>query len=408
MNYEETLAYIHNTPKFSRILGNELLSKLLQHLGNPQNELKFIHIAGTNGKGSTAAMLSEILTEAGYKTGLFTSPYIERFNERIKINNIDISDTELAEIATTVRSCIEKFDCPVSEFALDTAIAFLMFKHNNCDIVILETGMGGRLDATNVISESLISIITSVSLDHTQYLGDTIEEIAYEKAGIIKESGKVVIYPENSQTVIDIITDVCKKKKTEFYIPPLPDYLTGTITGYEYIRPSLSGDYQLCNAAVVIKAAELLNNSGFTINSKIIKSGIEHTFWPARLEFLSDDVILDGAHNPDAIQKLCTALAGMNKKICPVIAMMEDKAIDECLLLISKHFKKVITTQIDMPRCQKASELANKFKKLGVEAVPVSDPVEAVNAARYDSTACVMGSLYLAGKIRKEFNKKNS
>ena len=181
MNYEETLIYIHNTPKFARTLGNDLLKKLLKKLGNPQKDLKFIHIAGTNGKGSAAVMLSQILINCGLKVGLYTSPYIERFNERIRINGEEIPDDILADIATRIRETIEKYDTPVSEFALDTAIAFEYFKSQKCDIVVLETGLGGRLDATNVIDKSIVSVIMSIGFDHTQYLGETIEEITAEK-----------------------------------------------------------------------------------------------------------------------------------------------------------------------------------------------------------------------------------
>ena len=210
MNYTETINYIHNTPKFSRVLGNDLLRKLLDKLGNPQKDLKFIHIAGTNGKGSAAIMLAQILTLSGYKTGLFTSPYIEVFNERIKVDGEIIDNKSLAEITTKIRNTIETYDTPVSEFALDTAIAFEYFKKQNCDIVVLETGLGGRLDATNVIDNAILTILMSIGLDHTQYLGETIEEITAEKCGIIKENNKVIVYPIQETGAKCVIEKFCK------------------------------------------------------------------------------------------------------------------------------------------------------------------------------------------------------
>ena len=204
MTYEETLSYIHSIPKFRRPLGNENLSRLLALLGNPQKKLRFVHIAGTNGKGSTAAMTAEILKRSGYVTGLFTSPFIERFNERVSINGENIPDAALIEYAGRVKNIMETSGAPVSEFAFVTAAAFLYFYEKNCDIVVLEVGMGGKLDATNVIDESVASVICKIALDHTQYLGGTIEEITREKCGIIREGGRVVAYP-NEKRVTDII-----------------------------------------------------------------------------------------------------------------------------------------------------------------------------------------------------------
>ena len=203
MNYEQSIDYIHSIPKFCRPLGNANLEKLLTHLDNPQKKLKFIHIAGTNGKGSTAAMTAEILKKSGFKTGLFTSPYLEVFNERIRINGENITDNDLAEYVTRVKAIMEENNALVSEFAFITAVSFLYFYEKQCDIVVLEVGMGGKLDATNVIDSSLVSVICKIGLDHTQYLGDTIEEIAKEKCGIMRNGGTAVSYPNND--VRDII-----------------------------------------------------------------------------------------------------------------------------------------------------------------------------------------------------------
>jgi len=406
MNYQETLEYIHSTPKFSRILGNDLLRALLQKLDNPHQKLKYIHIAGTNGKGSTAAMLANILTDAGYKTGLFTSPYIERFNERMRINNICIEDDELAEITTNVREAIEKYDCPVSEFALDTTIAFLYFSKHNCDIVVLETGLGGRIDATNVIEES-ISVITSISLDHTQYLGETLEEIAKEKAGIIKENSDVILYSENKPEAIEVFKNKCIEKKSVLHLSEQPVIIDNELIYNNInINMPLGGYYQFYNAMTAIKTAEILVKKGYNLSPENIRNGISTVKWPVRFEYINESLIIDGAHNPDAIEKFCSSLDALNKDICPVIAMMEDKAVDECVQIITKYFKNVITTEINMPRCMSSVSLAEKFRSEGCNVTAISDIKTAVATAMSQSdTACSMGSLYLAGEVRKIFKK---
>ena len=407
MNYSETIEYIHSTPKFSRILGNDLLRALLDKLDNPHKKLKFVHIAGTNGKGSTAAMLSYILKDAGYKTGLFTSPYIERFNERMQINNECIEDSELAQIATDVRNAIEKYNCHVSEFALDTTIAFLYFLKNNCDIVVLETGLGGRLDASNVV-ESSTSVFTSISLDHTQYLGDTIEKITTEKAGIIKSNSDVILYSENPDCVHEIIKDFCKRTDSVLHIPDFPVIKNKKLIYKEIpVTLPLSGHYQYFNAMTAIKTAETLNSKGFNITTANIINGISLVNWPVRFEYITDKLIIDGAHNPDAVEQLCNSLTALDTNICPVIAMMHDKAIDECVEIILRHFKKVITTQIDMPRCMSADELRDKFIEHGGNAEAEINIKTAVNKALASGcTVCTFGSLYLAGEVRKLFKDK--
>jgi len=409
MNYNDTIDYIHATPKFSRVLGNDLLRVLLDKLGNPHKGLKYVHIAGTNGKGSTAAMLASILERAGYKTGLFTSPYIERFNERIKINGKNISDDDLAEITTDIKNIIEEHDCAVSEFALDTAIAFIYFAKNNCDIVILETGLGGRLDATNVIEENEVSVITSVSLDHTQYLGDTIEEIATEKAEIIKSHSDTVLYQKNPDAVINIIENKCKETGSLLHLSEEPEIRYGCLM-YKGIGINipLAGKYQLYNAMTAIKTAEILQKKGYEISDINIYEGISNVSWPVRFEYITDRLIIDGAHNPDAIEKLTDELINLGTPVLPVITMMSDKAVDECVKIISEKFDTVITTEINMPRCISADELAKLFLENGINATPIKSAENAVKTAlASEKTVCVFGSLYLAGEIKKSCNKLN-
>lgn len=409
MNYTEALSFIHSTPKFSRILGNELLNKLLHVLGNPQKDLKFIHIAGTNGKGSTAAMTASVLKKSGFKTGLFTSPFIERFNERIQIDSIPIPDDKLAEITQTVKCAMEENDAFVSEFALITAIAFLYFKQKNCDIVVLEVGLGGKLDATNVIENPLVSVITSISLDHTQHLGDTLDKIASEKCGIIKENTPVVLYPVQEDIVIKTVKNFCKEKNSELIIPKIPQILNSQIVyDKENFSLSLKGTYQAYNASVVIEIIKYLRKLGFCISHDDLKHGLNNTSWIARFEFLNPDLIIDGSHNPAGVTELIRDLKKQNRKITLVTAMMEDKEYRECIRLFSKITDTVIITKLNIPRCCDIDVLASEFKKYGITPVFSENSKDAVKIAQsLGNLTCVSGSLYLAGEVRREFNLSN-
>lgn len=409
MNYIDALNYIHSTPKFSRILGNELLKKLLAVLNNPEKSLKFVHIAGTNGKGSTAAMTASVLKKAGYKTGLFTSPFIEKFNERIQINNVPIPDIELAKLTSTVKNAIEENDAYVSEFALITAIAFLYFARENCDIVILETGLGGKLDATNVIENPLLTVITSISLDHTEYLGDTLEKITAEKCGIIKENIPTVLYPIQDECVFETVGKFCESKSSKLIIPDIPTSKNGVM---EYKNKSFSlslkGSYQINNASVVIEIVKLLNTFGFNISEADLKYGLSHTEWIARFEFLTPDLIIDGSHNPDGVKLLKHDLLSLNQKTTLIIAMMSDKEYSECIKHFSEITDSIIITKIDMPRCCAPDILAEEFKKYNITPIICEDIKNAIETAKgLGNLICVCGSLYLAGYVRQMFNLSN-
>lgn len=397
MTYKETLSYIHSIPKFRRPLGNENLSRLLSLLGNPQKKLRFVHIAGTNGKGSTAAMTAEILKRAGYVTGLFTSPFIERFNERISINGGNIPDAALIEYAGRVKNIMETSGALVSEFAFVTAAAFLYFYEKNCDIVVLEVGMGGKLDATNVIDDSVASVICKIALDHTQYLGDTIEEITREKCGIIREGGRVVAYP-NEKHITDIIRACAESKNVRLTVAD-----AHAADGYEL---SLKGEYQKYNAAVVLETVNAMREAGYKIPDEAVREGLKNTAWHARFEFVRDNVIIDGAHNPDGIRALRKSLAGINKDITVVAAMMEDKAWEECVKEISSAAKRFIATELNMPRCLKAEKIASVVTNAEV----IKDVNAALDAALSGNTGivCVCGSLYLAGEAVKYFNNRQN
>ncbi|MCX7714653.1 MAG: bifunctional folylpolyglutamate synthase/dihydrofolate synthase [Clostridia bacterium] len=411
INYNEAINYIHSTPKFNRILGNDVLKKLLEKLGSPQKKLSFIHLAGTNGKGSTAAMISNILKTEGYKTGLFTSPYIEVFNERIQINNVNISDADLAEIVTEIKMHVDTMVQGPSEFALITAAAFLYFYRQNCDFVVLETGMGGRLDATNVIEDSLISVITSISLDHTAYLGDTIDKIAKEKCGIIKKNGTVVSAPMQNEQALEVIKNSCREKNAQLLIPEIPDKFENGKFYYKGTKYSLSlkGNYQLYNAVTALETVFALKQKGIKISDNSIKQGLFNAKWLGRFETISENptIIIDGAHNIGAVRELKKSL---NKKhITLVMAMMEDKNHTECVRELATVCNTFIATEITFPRCLPAEKLAQDAKSFCKKVIICKDPIDAVNSAigtaNPEDIICVCGSLYLVGEIRKNFRK---
>ena len=392
MDYNETLKYISNTPKFSKTLGNAELLRLLEYLGNPQDSLKFIHVAGTNGKGSVCAMTARILQSAGYKTGLYVSPFINVFNERIQINGEYISDYELSLAATTVRSAISDIGAEISEFAQITAMAFLYFKKQRCDFVVLETGLGGRLDATNVIKTPVVCVITKIGLDHTKYLGGTLSQIATEKCGIIKTGIPVVTCYNQETEALSVIHDECRKCGSALTI-------AGEKTAFNL---SLSADYQQANAAVSEAVCRILN-----ISDSDISYGLSHTQFPARFEFLRDNLIIDGAHNPDGASALISSLKKLKKPVIIVSAMMADKDYNSVCSIFSDFAEQIIATQLDMPRCLDAATLAEAFiKNCAKNCIIQPDYIKAVNTALADADGkivCVCGSLFLAAEIRKHY-----
>ncbi len=408
MNYNEALRYIHQIPKFRRPLGNENLSKLLKAMGNPQDGLKFIHVAGTNGKGSTSAMIAEILKQSGYKTGLFTSPFIEVFNERMRIDGINISNSDLSVYTERVKNAMEQNNAPVSEFAFVTAAAFLYFYEKHCDFVVLEVGMGGKLDATNVISESLVSVICKIGFDHTQYLGNTLEEIALEKCGIIRRGGTVVSYPNGSLN--SLIKDYAEKIDAELIFA---ENAEGEENGYIYKGKkyplSLKGAYQPQNAAVALEVINVLRKKGVNITDNDVLEGLKTVRWAARFEFVADNVIIDGGHNIDGIKALKKSLLDLNREIVLVTAMMADKDFEACIREIAPIAKTVVATEVDMPRCLDADIIGDIVRGMNKDVIVNTDIDAAlkiaVNAAK-GGVVCVCGSLFLAGEARKKFLKK--
>ena len=403
MTYEEAINYIHAIPKFVRPLGNADLARLLDKLKNPHRAGRFIHIAGTNGKGSTAAIISSILSAQGYKTGLYTSPFIEVFNERIRINGENISDADLCDITARVKCALEENGLSVSEFAFITAMAFLYFAEQKCDFVVLETGMGGRLDATNIIERPLVSVITSIGLDHMQYLGDTIEEIAAEKCGIIKENCPVVSQSNND--VREIIKSAAAERNAELVFADGEESSDGGFTYKENFYPlALKGDYQKHNGAAAIEVVNVLRKQNIDISEAAVFEGLKNVKWAARFEFVRDNVVIDGAHNIDGIRALKNALAADGRKYGILIAMMSDKSVDECVREIADGAEFVIATEIDMPRCEKAENLAVYAGNITAEADLTKAIDLAIEKIPENGILCVCGSLYFAAEAREYFS----
>lgn len=398
MTENQALDYILSLPKFTYPLGNEQLKKLLTLLGSPEKDMNFIHIAGTNGKGSAAAMLGSILTESGYKTGIFTSPYIISFNERIRIGNDNIKADKLAFYTARVSDMMEKNDIKISQFAFILAVALLYYKAENCDLVVLEAGLGGRLDATNVIEKSVVSVIMSISLDHTEYLGNTIAEIAKEKCGIIKKNGDVVSYL-NPPEAMDVIKSSCKKKTASLAIAKesltTPD---GFKIGEIEYPLSLKGEYQAGNAATVLEAVGVLRQKGFNISETNLINGFRNCKHRARFEKVRENIIVDGAHNPDGARALSYTLNKIKARKTAVIAMMEDKAVCEVLAEFKNSFDKIIVTELDMPRCMRADELLKKALSMGIDAILEPCPEKAFALLEKAEFAVVCGSIYLTGR----------
>jgi dihydrofolate synthase/folylpolyglutamate synthase len=416
VNYEEALEYIHGISWTFCKPGLERIAALCKALGDPQKKLKFIHIAGTNGKGSTSAMLESILREAGYKTGLFTSPYIRTFNERMRVDGENISDDELAEITEYVRPFADAMTDKPTEFELISAVAFEYFKRNNCDVVVLEAGMGGRLDSTNVIEKSLLSIITGIALDHTAFLGDTVEKIAAEKAGIIKQSCPVLFGGED-EAAERVICERAAEMNAPFSrvdrstLVLQSQTLDGTIFDFEKYKNMqirMLGSYQPRNAATVLSAIDILKESGFCIPDSAVSRGLEATRWQARFEVISKEplVIFDGAHNPEGIAAAVESIQHYfgEKRVYALTGVLRDKDYNIIATDIAKVASRAFTLTPDNPRALSAEEYAEVLREKGVAATPYPSISEALIAAREaaerDGVPLIcMGSLYLYSSI---------
>lgn len=416
MNYKEAIEYIHSSNSAFCKPGLERTQELLKGLGHPEKNMKYIHVAGTNGKGSTSSMLAEILMAEGYRVGLYTSPYVKRFNERMRICGSEIPDDELAEITSLVSEIAQKMTDKPTEFELITAIAFEYFKRSGCDIVVLEVGMGGRLDSTNVIDSPMISIITGISLDHIAFLGDTVEKIAFEKAGIIK-NGCPVLFGGDNASALSVIREVASERNAPLYTVDSANIVVkkSDLSGSEFsykawknIRISLLGSYQPHNAATVLEAVDILRNRGLAIGENSVRTGLSLAKWPARFEIIcnSPTVIFDGAHNAEGIAAAVDSIKSYfgSQRVVIFTGVLSDKDY----LAIAKDIAKVAscayTVTPDNPRALSAEKYAEILASNGVSATPCNNIEEAIEkgilaATEQDTALCCLGSLYTYGCV---------
>lgn len=421
MTYEEALSYIHSICWKGSKLGLDRTRELLGKLNDPQKELKFIHIAGTNGKGSTAAMLSSILEEAGYRVGLYTSPFINRFNERMQVNHQPIPDEELAALTEYVRPHADAMADSPTEFELITALAMVWFARQKCDIVVLEVGMGGELDSTNIIDVPEAAVIAAMGMDHVKELGPTMADIARAKAGIIKEGGRVVSYGGNPEAD-EVIAAVCRARNASLCQPDFSAIVPGDFSlegqtfsykGWRGLRIPLVGAYQMNNAAVVLETVEVLRQRGWSVSDEAVRQGLADTRWPARFEVLRRDpvFIVDGGHNPHGIRATAESLSRLfpGRKITFVTGVMADKDVEHILGLIVPLAEQFFTVRPDNPRAMDAGELAARIEAMGAKATAcasVRDGVDrAIQAEGPHGVACALGSLYMSGEVRSCFGK---
>ena len=418
MNYEESLEYIHTINWTFCKPGLDRIEALCEALGHPERELKFVHVAGTNGKGSFCCMLESILRAAGYKTGLYTSPYIKEFGERMRVLGKNIPNETLAEITSYVRPVADAMPDKPTEFELITAIAFEYFKREHCDIVVLEAGMGGRLDSTNIIRDPLLSVITGIALDHTAFLGDTVEKIATEKAGIIKDKAPVLLGGEDPRARA-VIEQVAHERGSKFNtvayleLKNLKSDIFGSSFDYgEYkdLRISLAGLYQPKNAAAVLSAVDILRSEGIDISEEAVRQGLLCARWPARFEVLSKDplVIFDGAHNPEGITVAVESIKHYfaDQKVYLLSGVLRDKDYEYIASKVSEVASRAFTMTPDNPRALTAVEYAEVLGKNGVAATPYPDIRSAFFAAKKASVArgiplVCLGSLYTYVDISK-------
>lgn len=379
LTYEQAILKIKNLEKFGSKPGLGRVRKLLELIGNPQEKLKFIHVAGTNGKGSVCFMLASVLKECGYKTGLFISPSIMDFRERISINGEMIPKNDICKIIQKLEKFKGEFlQDPLTEFEITTVMAFEYFSKKNCDVVVLETGMGGRLDATNIIKTPLCSVITTISLDHTNFLGKNIKEIATEKLGIVKRGSCLILGANVENSVVNMAEKVCQNLDSNLILADssmVNDFKPAGFNKSEFVYDkikmhiNLVGNHQKDNICTVLSVLNFLKKS-LNISDFKIKSGLEKVKVPCRIEILSNSplIILDASHNPESVEALADFIKNnlKNKKLTALFGMFSDKDVDTSLKIIGSYFEKMIVVKSDNPRAMEVRNLkkiANKYNK---------------------------------------------
>ena len=421
MSYESTLAYIHGVQWRGQKPGLDRIRTLLNHLGHPEERLKFVHIGGTNGKGSTAALMESVLRKAGYRTGLYTSPFINRFNERIRVDGQEITDEALELIVNEIRPFADAMEDLPSEFELITAVAMVYFSRMGCDIVVLEVGMGGEFDATNVIPCPEVAVLTAIGLDHTAVLGPTVADIARTKSGIIKEGGDVVSYGHLPEADAEIEA-ACQRNHATLWPVDFDrlvlkdltlDERTFDLGPIQDLKMPLLASYQPKNAAVAVTALSVLAHKGWHITEQNIRDGFAAVRWPGRFEVLGRHPIflLDGSHNPQGTAATVESLQELfpGQKFVFLLSIMADKDVDTMLSLLAPLAQQFFTVTADNPRAMPADQLTDKLQALGCRAECCASIPEAVAAAQgaagYDGRVCALGTLYFSGDVRRAFLK---
>ncbi|MDD7772415.1 MAG: bifunctional folylpolyglutamate synthase/dihydrofolate synthase [Firmicutes bacterium] len=416
MNIDEALHYIHAVCWKGSIPGLSRINALLDKMGHPERSLKFVHVTGTNGKGSTCAMLASILHQAGYRTGLYTSPYIERFNERMQIDGEMISDEELCDITAYIQPMADSIFEQPTEFEMVTAVGFEFFARHHCDIVVCEVGMGGEFDATNVILPPEVAVVCNIGLDHTEYLGDTLEKIAQTKAGIIKPGCEAVIYRE-TPSVEAVFEARCRQvgahlTKADFDSLQL---ISRTLAGqrfrwgrFDQVELPLLGEHQLRNAAVALTTATVLQKKGWNITDGDIRRGLAQVRWPGRFELLREDplFIIDGGHNPQCIEALVKNIRDYlaDRPLTVLTGVLGDKDYHCMYANVAPYVREFLTVTPDNPRALQAPALAEylrRFEKPVTACDTVADGVRlALEHTGKDGAVLCYGSLYMLGDVK--------
>lgn len=420
---EETLQYLQFDNWAQSAPGLARSRELLGLLGDPQKKLKFVHIAGTNGKGSTAAMLAAVLQSAGYRTGLYTSPHLLRFHERMRVNGEEIDDKSLITLTNTVRRAAAQMREMPTGFEIMTAIAFLYFVQERCDIVSLEVGLGGRMDSTNVIPAPEVCVVMNIGLEHTAILGDTLEKIAAEKCGIIKRGAHAVLFGQ-TEGVEAVAREKCTQEGVALTVTAqeklerIFSSLDGQVFKYRGRGPyhlRLLGEYQLLNALTVIDTCTALRSRGWEkLMDEAIDSGLSAARWPGRLELLrrSPDFIVDGAHNPQCVDALMDSLAALysGKKLIFLTGVLRDKDWQQMLRRALPLAKAFVVITPPSARALDENELAGWLRAQGIEAIPAAGTDDGVRRALAmagkDDAICSWGSLYFTGEVRRALTEQ--
>ena len=423
MTYTQAVEKINSLLVFGSRPGLERIREMVDRMGAPDRSLKFVHIAGTNGKGSTCAMIASALKEAGYKTGLFISPYVLEFRERFSINGEMIPESELSEIVEELFPLVEEMkseDKVITEFEFVLAIALRWFEREKCDIVVLETGLGGRFDATNIIDTPLASVITSISLDHTAILGDTVEKIAFEKAGIIKPDGTTVLYADQPSGALKVLSDIAEERRNKIFLADaskaeIKKYdISGTVFEFETaekkweISISLCGEHQVKNCVTALYTLIALRDKGINIPDNAVTEGFKKVSFSARMEIFSKEplILLDGAHNPGGAKALSEALKKYipSKKKIGIVGMLADKDIKTALGELLPLFDTIYTVAPPNPRRMTAEDLCSLIKPICKNVSACKSAEEAfelaLSSTKPEDALVVFGSLYLASEMR--------